>query len=206
MDKIDQQTEQRILRAATEVFIEKGQDGARMEEIAQRAGINKALLHYYFRSKKQLFRKVFEQEVTAFFQTIFQSLRPDLELDDFLCHFIDTYITLLMSKPYMPRFIVWEVLPQSDLFKEILVPLISRLTPSPVDMMVTKIEKAKAQGQIRDVDPLQLLINIIGMVLFVFIGAPIIEQVRPGIKVLSEEFLNQRKEEIKQLVLNGIKK
>ncbi|GAB4337381.1 MAG: hypothetical protein Kow0037_20070 [Calditrichia bacterium] len=206
MDKHDQQTEQRILQAATEVFIEKGQDGARMEEIAQRAGINKALLHYYFRSKKQLFRKVFQQEVNSFFQTIFQSLRPELELEDFLCHFIDTYIDLLIRKPYMPRFIVWEVLPQTDLFKEIIVPLLSSVSPTPVDIVTEKIETAKRQGRIRNVDSLQLIVNIVGMVLFAFIGAPIIEQIQPGIKVLSEDFLQKRKAEIKSLVLNGIKK
>jgi len=55
----EQNTEDRIVDAAKTVFINKGMDGARMQEIANEAGINKALLHYYFRTKNKLFEKVF---------------------------------------------------------------------------------------------------------------------------------------------------
>ena len=60
MTETDKQTEEKIFEAATEVFIEKGMDGARMQDIADHAGINKALLHYYYRTKDQLFNAVFE--------------------------------------------------------------------------------------------------------------------------------------------------
>ena len=61
MTENDKQTEEKIFEAATDVFVEKGMDGARMQDIATHAGINKALLHYYFRTKDQLFSKVFEK-------------------------------------------------------------------------------------------------------------------------------------------------
>ncbi len=57
------ETEKKIINAATAVFMEKGKDGARMQEIADKAGINKALLHYYFRSKEKLFTNVFNLEI-----------------------------------------------------------------------------------------------------------------------------------------------
>ena len=60
MTENDKQTEEKIFDAATDVFVEKGMDGARMQDIANHAGINKALLHYYFRTKDQLFNAVFE--------------------------------------------------------------------------------------------------------------------------------------------------
>ena len=63
--KLTSDTEQKILQAATEIFLEKGHDGARMQVIADKAGINKALLHYYFRSKDKLFRTVFKKELQS---------------------------------------------------------------------------------------------------------------------------------------------
>ena len=60
MTEKEKQTEERIFEAATDVFLDKGMDGARMQDIANHAGINKALLHYYFRTKDHLFNAVFE--------------------------------------------------------------------------------------------------------------------------------------------------
>jgi AcrR family transcriptional regulator len=67
MTDSEKQTEERIFESATEIFIEKGMDGARMQDIANHAGINKALLHYYYRSKEHLFEAVFEKLATVMF-------------------------------------------------------------------------------------------------------------------------------------------
>ena len=74
------ETEAKIIQAATEVFLEKGKDGARMQEIAQKANINKALLHYYFRSKDKLYEKVFREKVFNFLDELFSSVPETNEI------------------------------------------------------------------------------------------------------------------------------
>jgi AcrR family transcriptional regulator len=95
-------TEEKILIAARKVFIEKGWDGARMQEIADNAGINKALLHYYFRNKEQLFKRVFAGIVGKLIpnlNTIIQSEQPIFEK---IQAFIDAYLDFLLANQELP--------------------------------------------------------------------------------------------------------
>src|SRR6478736_10462542 len=78
----DRDTEQRILDAAHVVFIRRGTAGARMQEIAEEAGVNQALLHYYFRSKERLAQAVFQQLASRLFPALIQTLASDLSLDE----------------------------------------------------------------------------------------------------------------------------
>jgi AcrR family transcriptional regulator len=89
-------TEEKIIDAATYVFVKKGMDGARMQEIADRAGINKALLHYYFRSKEKLFDAVFTRIISIAFPRIGQILTSDLPILEKVEKVIDIYLELLM--------------------------------------------------------------------------------------------------------------
>ena len=102
-------TEQKILNAATDVFLEKGHDGARMQEIADKAGINKALLHYYFRSKQKLFRTVFKKEAQSMLASIFGLLSPSDNFQVFLEKFIFGYLNNVSSRKNILRFILWEL-------------------------------------------------------------------------------------------------
>ena len=78
MTENDKQTEEKIFEAATEVFEEKGMDGARMQDIANHAGINKSLLHYYFRTKDHLFNAVFEKLAGKMFRKFAPLFEKDL--------------------------------------------------------------------------------------------------------------------------------
>ncbi len=91
-------TEQKILRAASEIFLEKGHDGARMQEIADKAGINKALLHYYFRSKQKLFRTIFRKELQTMLVSIFSLISPADNFKEFLNKFIPGYLENVSCK------------------------------------------------------------------------------------------------------------
>ena len=90
MSEKDSNTEQIILKAARKVFTHKGFDGARMQEIADEAGINKALLHYYFRSKDKLFEAIFKEVITTFFPRIISVLTSDLSLFEKITLFTDS--------------------------------------------------------------------------------------------------------------------
>jgi TetR/AcrR family transcriptional regulator len=105
----DRQTEERIFESATEVFIEKGMDGARMQDIANHAGINKALLHYYYRTKDQLFNAVFEKIATKVFSKFAPVFDKDLTLEDKIRFFFREHISFLQQNPRLASFVLNEV-------------------------------------------------------------------------------------------------
>ncbi|MBK6929731.1 MAG: TetR/AcrR family transcriptional regulator [Saprospirales bacterium] len=95
-------TEQRIFDAAHDVFVQKGLDGAKMQEIADRAGINKALLHYYYRSKEKLYETVARAVINRAFPVIRKMLESDDPLELKISRFIDFYIDLVSGNPFLP--------------------------------------------------------------------------------------------------------
>src|SRR6476469_2105507 len=100
--QIDATAEQRILAAAKKIFLSKGLDGARMQDIADEAGINKALLHYYFRSKDKLFEQIFMEVASAFLPRIFAILESEATLFDKIEKFCSEYISQEIKTPYVP--------------------------------------------------------------------------------------------------------
>ena len=104
-----QNTEDKIVEAAKTVFIQKGMDGARMQQIADEAGINKALLHYYFRTKNKLFEKIFSLVFRDIFEVLEMAVMKELSFEQFLEQFVTEYINLLKRKPYIPQFVIHEI-------------------------------------------------------------------------------------------------
>lgn len=109
MTENDKQTEEKIFEAATDVFVEKGMDGARMQDIATHAGINKALLHYYFRTKDQLFSKVFEKIAGRMFSKFAPVFDGNLSLEEKIRFFFQAHISFLKDNPRLPGFILNEI-------------------------------------------------------------------------------------------------
>ncbi len=109
MTENDKQTEERIFEAATGVFEEKGMDGARMQDIANHAGINKSLLHYYFRTKDQLFNAVFEKLAGKMLRKFAPVFEKDLTLEEKIRFFFRQHITFMQENPRLPSFILNEI-------------------------------------------------------------------------------------------------
>ena len=110
MVKLNQNTEDKSLQAAEEEFIEKGMAGARMQTIADRAGINKSLLHYYYRSKSKLFQFVFKRVAMTLIPDLIKIFgRTDLCFDDKIRNIVFFYIDLIQQKPQLPNFILHEL-------------------------------------------------------------------------------------------------
>ena len=190
-------TEQRILKAARKVFIEYGFNGARMQLIADEAGINKALLHYYFRSKEQLFDVVFTDLLARFQIAFFTILASDKPLIEKIRLMVEEDIELLM-----PLFIISEVArnPEktarranaakiSSLFKEF-----SR-----------QVKEGIAEGEIREVDPIDLLMNILSLNRFPFIGKPMIQSVIGLSDDRFQKLMKSRKRSVAELIIGDLK-
>src|SRR4051794_36711167 len=99
--KTEPDTKARILDAADEIFVRRGVDGARMQEIADHAGVNKALLHYHFRSKAELARAVWLRIASSFAPGILEMMTSDLPLNDKIDRFVEAYHARLTRHPYL---------------------------------------------------------------------------------------------------------
>jgi len=193
-------TEDKIIDAATDVFVQKGMDGARMQEIADRAGINKALLHYYFRSKEKLFDAIFAKLIGIAFPRIGQILQSDLPILEKIENVIDIYIDLLLKYPFLPVFIIKEMNRDATPFFD----FIERkgFSASPILQMLSD---AMEQGQIRKMRPEHLVVNVLGLCVFPFAARPMINHVAfKGDYKAMKQFLTERKDEVKSFVLKAI--
>ena len=201
--KKDQNAEERILAAARKVFTTKGMAGARMQDIADKAGINKAMLHYYFRDKDKLFEVVFMNEAQKFFPKINAIFNSDAPLFEKIKNFVNEYIDEMQENPYLPWFVMNEINRDPDQFlykiwgKDNL--------PKPAKFL-EQIEQEIISGRIKKVSPLHLLMNMISMTIFPFVGKPMfIRNLRLTEKQF-REIMEQRKKEIPQFIIDSIRK
>lgn len=197
-------TQQKIFRAATEVFEEKGFAAARMQEIADRAGINKALLHYYFRSKDQLFRAVFQVLLKKMFEKIFSIFREDISFKEKIRRFYDQHIDFLMKNPDLPIFLLNEMSRNPELaagLKEML----------PYDQLremiyVRHAKELKGYG-IKEADMPQLMITIMSLSVFPFAARDMLTMLMPqmGDNRKFNSWMNKRKEFAADFVITALK-
>lgn len=194
-------TEQKIFDAAHEVFTQKGMDGAKMQEIADRAGINKALLHYYYRSKEKLYETVARAILGKALPAIRQVIESDQPLEDKLRRFIETYIDIISKNTFIPLFIISEINKHPDRFIDSVLP---KDLPKP-EQFFQQVQVEINAGRIRPIRPQHLIVNIISMCVFPFVGKPMIRillGMGPGEMRL---FLEQRKEEVTSFVLAALR-
>lgn len=190
----DQTTEQKILEAARQVFVQKGMDGARMQEIADIAGINKALLHYYFRSKDKLFFAVFESVMGGFFKLINLTLQRDEPIEVKIDFIVDSYLDTLDANPFVPQFIISEVSRNPNIMKELLAK--NNFHPNQFVQLFNAYKK-------ENTDPRQLFISFMGMMLFPYIAAPMLKMILfENSHENYAEFLLQRKDFVKSTIKN----
>ncbi len=206
MTEHEKNTEQKILDAAEDVFLHKGMSGARMQEIADKAGINKALLHYYYRTKDKLFEKVFEKAFKIFIPKVTGMMASDIPVIEKIKFFVDNYMDLLTRHPFIPAFLISEL----NRNPQILVSLFEKnvqLTRNDIIKNFDKqIQTEVKAGILKPVDARNLMINIVSMCIFPIVGRPIIQGVLfENDKKIYNKFLEQRKESIKEFIVNSIK-
>ncbi|MCB2221434.1 MAG: TetR/AcrR family transcriptional regulator [Bacteroidetes bacterium] len=202
MTQKDLNTEQKILKAARVVFTHKGFEGARMQEIADEAGINKALLHYYYRNKDKLFEEVFKEAFYTMVPQVIELLKSDMPLFDKIRFFAEKYIDIFIQNPFIPGFVLHEL---SQNPKRI-VDLISNLGIEPqifLQQIQTEIEK----GAIKPIDPRNLLTNLLAMCIFPFVAKPILKNIMftKDDKAFTL-FVEERKKSVPEFIINAIKK
>lgn len=198
-------TEKKILAAASKVFLNKGKDGARMQEIADQAGINKALLHYYFRSKERLFQEVFKNEVKTLLNNILDAISDTEDFYDFLTQFVRTYLKNITPRRALMRFVFWEVDKTRENIARYFWQTFSDhgFSDNP---LILRVKHAVAEKQIRPVDPIHFVLSMLGVCVFPFMAAPIIGNImRKEIDINDPDFQAKREQEIVKLLWDGVK-
>ena len=199
-------TELKILNAAKSVFVSKGMGGARMQEIADEAGINKSLLHYYFRSKDKLFEAVFQSVMGEFFPRVAESMLTESSFEDKIRIFVNGYNKVLQQNPYLPAFILSELNRNPDQILQFFRQNFSVLEANIVPALQKTTEELIRKGVIRDIDPRDILVNILGMILFPVVAQPVVMNFLFGSN--EEEFsifMDKRADHISDFVINSIK-
>jgi AcrR family transcriptional regulator len=203
MTELKEDTENRILDAARKVFLEKGLDGARMQEIADEAKINKSLLHYYFRTKDRLFEAIVQQVLKVIFPQVSELISKESSLEEILRVFIQLYINMLKKHPYIPMFVLREISRNTNLVSTFAG--VIRLQPL-INSFSEKYKQEVAKGNFREIEPRHLIINILAMCIFPVAARPIVEStVYKGEVFDFEKFMDERAEIITDFVFKAIK-
>ena len=197
---MDSSTEAKIYDAARRIFILKGMEGARMQEIADEAGMNKALLHYYFRSKENLFKAVFKDIFSKFFSRVRGTLNSNITAKEKLMVFIDNYIDLIAANPYVPQFIINEINRDPRMLKSMM------LESGAEPQMVLSMFLNEVQSNISSkIDPRHIVVSLLGMLVFPFAGRPLLQMIYFNNDVEAyDRFLMERKEIVKNMILKFI--
>lgn len=194
-------TEDKILEAANTIFLEKGFDGARMQDIANEAGINKALLHYYFRSKEKLFDAVFSRTVVKLMPILAEFLTSDKAIEIKIRNFVSDYIDLIQANPMLPIFVLYELKSNSDKITGMLN-LQGMLDTS---VLRDQLREGNDKGHLKPVDPKHFMVNLLSMTVFPFVAKPLLQS---NFKIDDPswgKFIEERKKIIPETILSWIK-
>lgn len=195
-------TEETILQAAKCIFQQKGMDGARMQEIADEAGINKAMLHYYYRNKQQLFDAVFKSAFSLLIPQLNKILNDDSSLEEKIRNFTCNYIDFVKKQPYLPNFIIYEINKNPDF----IVDLFQDNDFPSIDKFKIQIEKEIEKGTIKPINAEQLFINLIALNAFPFVAAPLLKGIINIDDSTYQKILEERKTVTAEFIINAIKK
>ncbi|MDX2248467.1 MAG: TetR/AcrR family transcriptional regulator [Bacteroidia bacterium] len=200
----DDNTEKRILAAARQEFYEKGFAGARMEEIARAAEINKAMLHYYFRSKQKLFEKVFHEAFAQIFPRLIQIILSEVPLDEKIRKISSTYNELLTENPHLPLFVLSSIQRNPENFATGMI-TDNPFQPSMVmGKFITEIQAAVDAGKISPIDPRDLILNLLAMSVFPFMMKPILVRLFGMSESDYLAFVQHRKNSVAEFAIRAV--
>lgn len=199
----DTNTEATILRCAEEVFLERGFDGAKTTEIARRAGVNHAMIHYYFRTKKNLFNVVFEEKLELLATSFSNSLSQNIPFFDKIRHAVESHFDFISENPRLLMFLYTEVVNDDDR-KQLLATNILPKARKFLEELEKGVNEEVVKGTIRAIKPIEILLNIIALNVTTFLAFPLMEVVL-GEGEMMDAIMAERKESNVEFILNGMK-
>jgi len=195
------QTERKILAAAVEVFAEKGFDGARTDEIAVNAGVNKAMIYYYFKSKENLYTVIVETVFGEVYLILSRHLsHVDVKTpEEGIRSFIDSYVDFIYTHRIFFKVMLWDLARGGAIVSRVA----GKMMRDKIGEATGVFEQAARDGYLRPFNPKHLFVSMIGMILFFFFAEPVIRVIW-GEEPITPEHIDERKKEISNLIINGI--
>jgi len=194
-------TEQKIFDAATELFLEKGVDRTSVREIAAKAGINLALMNYYFRSKENLFSAIFSQLVKKNSEELIRILNSDLELEEKIRQYVNVYIDMLSENPLLVSFVMAILHRSRERITE--MKAISNLYGT--DKFRLQVLEEGKKGNIRRTDPSQLFVDMMSLIAFPFAIKMLVMDKNNYSEKDFQAFMEERKERIPEMLINSLR-
>jgi AcrR family transcriptional regulator len=205
----DESTEQRILDAAHAVFIRSGTAGARTQEIAKEAGVNSALLHYYFRSKERLAEAVFTRAAGQLLPAVIRILASDAALEDKVDQVVQTELLHLAKAPYLPGYILSELAHHPERAGQ-LVSAVTGMVPAEIGMRVSavlgrQIDERVRAGRMHQIAPDQFIVNLLSMCVFPFAARPMLMALLGFDQTGFDRFIDRRRKELAPFFLRALR-
>ncbi len=204
----DGDTEQKILDAAHSVFLRRGTSGARMQEIASEAGVNKALLHYYFRSKERLAEAVFQRVARGLIPPLMQVLASEASIEEKVHRIVHMEIDHLERSPLLPGYIISELHQNPERAFQFVTAMtglaIETVAPFVTGTLRNQIDERVKAGTMLPIAPEQFVINVVSLCVFPFAIQPMLS-VFLGINQSGfEGFMTERRKGLSEFILRGI--
>jgi TetR/AcrR family transcriptional regulator len=195
------QTEARILEAAKKIFILNGFEGTSMQLIATEAGINKSLLHYYFRNKEKLFAAVFKFAFQNFIPQVQEILNSDKSLFAKIERIVEEYMDMLLKNEFIPAFILHEINRNPDGIFAIMQE--TGLNP---EIFIKQFSIEIEKGNIRPVNPRHLIVNLVALCVFPIAARPLMQRMLfSNDDKAYQQFLQERKSKVADFIIHSIK-
>ena len=207
MDNQEKQSkEQQILAAAEQEFLTRGYDGARTTSIAQAAGVTHAMLHYYFRTKEQLFERIVDEKFETMSHSMFAIMGdPSLPIVERIKGGIEAHFDFVAQNPLLPRFVINEIISRPERY-DVLYKRVGAIIDNVYRGLQSEINRSAERGEIEKVDIKMLFISIMSLNIFTFLAYPFMEPLMGELMVNRERFLAERKAENIETILRRIKK
>ncbi len=194
-------TEKRILEAARRVFTRKGYDGARMQEIADEAGINKALVHYYYRNKEKLFAEILREAFATMLPAMANVFMGQGTIPQKIELFVEKYLVIILDNPFIPLFVLSEMQRNPETFFHDFIPPEMKQRVQGILML---FEKGVEKGEIAAIPPRHLVINVMALCIFPFVARPMLQRMLDITDPEYQKMLEERKMVVSQFIINAI--
>ena len=204
-----EETERRILDAAHAVFVRAGTAGARTLEIAKEAGVNPALLHYYFRTKERLAEAVFRRAAGQLLPAVVRILGSDATLEDKVEQVVQVELQFLSKAPYLPAYILSELAHHPDRAPQ-LIAAVTGEVPVAIGTHLRSVLATQIDARVRDrtmhpISPDQFAVNLLALCVFPFAARPLFMALFGIDDKGFEQFIDRRRRELAPFFLRALR-
>ena len=198
--------ELRIREVAQQLFFEQGYAATSTTQIAKEVGCTQALVHYYYRTKENLFRQIFLEQVLAALNVIGRSLANEESFDRFIEQAISMYFDALSSNPRLPFFVLEELVSNPERRKYMRENFVRNPTYAMLYIQFdARLKQEQQAGHVSKIDPLDLMITIASLTVFTFVSLPMFQDLLSQTDDQVREYIAHRKSEVVRMVKNILK-